>query len=356
VHADGAGYDARTGRWGRLPLATEAQLPDNDSAATVWTGREVLIWGGFTVTDPVNNPNTGRPAGGLAYDPARRTWRKLAARPPALKSLGIDSRAVWTGRELLVTGVQEADSRGGAVGAAYDPAADRWRLLPPSPPLTGDSRHLQARTAVWAGTRMLVWNFWSSRPRPAFDESGATDPAGVEPDGIDLWAYDPASNRWSVLPTPPSEVRRMVVDGSMVWDGHQLVMAARQVEVVAGKNRAVAAAGRYDPATARWTPIADSPPLPGRLRLAWAGSAVVELSSNAVYDPAGDRWLPLPAPASRAAPPSARPASSEPWSASTAPQVEARSSYTSWSRTSRSHRVWGNAGGGAPRNGRVPGP
>jgi hypothetical protein len=303
VHADGAGYDARTGRWGRLPLATEAQLPDDDGAATVWTGHEVLIWGGMTITDPVNNPNLGRPADGLAYDPARRTWRKLAARPPALKSLGVDTRAVWTGRELLVTGVQEADTRGGAVGAAYDPAADRWRLLPQSPALTGGSRHLQARTAVWAGTRLLVWNFWSSRPRPAFDESGATDPPQVEPDGIDLWAYDPASNRWTVLPTPPGEVRRRVVDGSMVWDGHQLVMAARQVKVVAGKDRAVAAAGRYGPDTARWTPIADLPPLRGRLRLAWAGAAVVELSSNAVYDPAGDRWLPLPAPPSRADPP-----------------------------------------------------
>jgi hypothetical protein len=301
VHADGAGYDARTGRWGRLPLATEAQLPDEDDAATVWTGREVLIWGGFTVTDPVNNPNTGFPADGLAYDPARRTWRKLPARPPALK-LGIDTRAVWTGRELLVTGVREADTRGRAVGAAYDPAADRWRLLPPSPALTVGSRHLQARTAVWAGIRLLVWNFWSNRPRP-YDESDVTDPAGVEPDGIDLWAYDPAGNRWTVLPAPPSEVRRTVVDGSMVWDGHQVVMVGRQVRVVAGTERAVAVAGRYDPDTARWTPIADSPPLRGRLRLAWAGAAVVELSSNAVYDPAGDHWLPLPAPPSRAAPP-----------------------------------------------------
>jgi hypothetical protein len=303
VHADGAGYDARTGRWGRLPLAPEAQLPDDDGAATVWTGREVLIWGGFTITDPVNNPNLGRPADGLAYDPARRTWRKLAARPPQLKpASGHDGRAVWTGRELLVTGVQEADARGGMVGGAYDPATDRWRLLPPSPALTSGSRHLQGRTAVWAGTRLLVWNFWSSRPRP-YDESDATDPPGVEPDGIDLWAYNPASNRWTVLPTPPSEVRRTVVDGSMVWDGYQVVMVGQQVRVVAGADHAVAVAGRYDPDTARWTPIADSPPLRGRLRLAWAGAAVVELSSNAVYDPAGDRWLPLPAPPSPASPP-----------------------------------------------------
>jgi hypothetical protein len=372
VHADGAGYDPRRGRWGPLPPAPEGQLLDYDAAATAWTGREVLVWG-LTPADPAGDPNLLRQAG-LAYDPARGTWRRLPARPPQLKpATASNGRAVWSGRELLVTGVQEADDRGRMVGGAYDPAADRWRLLPPSPPLTGDSRHLQARTAVWAGTRMLVWNFWSSRPRPAFDESGATDPAGVEPDGIDLWAYDPASNRWrllppspeltgggrhlqartaiwagtrllvwnfwssrprpamdergataipevdpdgidlwafdpagnrwTVLPPPPGQVRQSVVDGSMAWDGHQVVMVARQPRLVGGKEQVVAVAGRYDPDQARWTPMAGPPLRGGHLRLAWTGAAVAELATDTVLDPDGDRWLPLPTPPSRAGPP-----------------------------------------------------
>jgi hypothetical protein len=298
VRADGAAYDARARRWAPLPPAPEGQWQDNDGAVTVWTGREALFWGGFTPVDPAGDPSLGRWSDGLAYDPARRTWRRLPTRPPQLKpASGYDGRAVWTGRELLVTGVPEADTRGGMVGGAYDPATNRWRLLPPSPALTGGSRHLQARTAAWAGGRLLVWNFWSSRPRPAMDELGAIDPPGREPDGIDLWAYDPASDRWTVLPAPPAPVRRTVVDGSMVWDGHQVVMVALRSGIVV--------AGRYDPDRARWTPMADLPSRRFRfhLHLAWTGTAVVELSTNTVYDPDGDRWLPLPKPPSLARPP-----------------------------------------------------
>jgi hypothetical protein len=124
------------------------------------------------------------------------------------------------------------------------------------------------------------------------------------PEGIDLWAFDPAGDRWTVLPAPPGEVRRSVVEGSMVWDGHQVVMVARQPRLVGGKEQVVTVAGRYDPDQARWTPTAGSLPLHnGRLRLAWTGAAVVELSSNTVYDPDGDRWLPLPTPPSPNRPP-----------------------------------------------------
>jgi hypothetical protein len=90
------------------------------------------------------------------------------------------------------------------VAGAYDPVASRWRLLPQSPRLTGGSGHLQARTAMWAGTRLLVWNFWSSTARSPFDETPVADRPDVEADGIDLWAYDPAADRWTVLSAPPT--------------------------------------------------------------------------------------------------------------------------------------------------------
>ena len=56
-------------------------------------------------------------------------------------------------------------------------------------------------------------------------------------------------------------------------------------------------------------------PLRGRPRLVWAGAAVVELSSNAVYDPASNHWLPLPEPAKGAAPPLPSAGPERPWSA-----------------------------------------
>jgi hypothetical protein len=293
AHADGAAYDPRAGRWALLPPAPEGQWLEGDRGLAVWTGREALVWGGITFPDPVHAPGRGRPADGVAFDPARRTWRQLPARPARLKPLGGDTWAVWTGRELLAGGVQEAGAGGGLVAGAYDPAANRWRLLPQSPGLTGGSGHLLARTAMWAGTRLLVWNFWSRTARAANDLTGAYDHP-VEPDGIDLWAYDPASDRWTVLPAPPSQVRRVVAGASMVWTGREVVIASARA-VVAGQTRMVTQAGRYDPERARWTPIAPLPRPRGRLILAWAGAAVIEPFENAVYDPAADRWLRLPA-------------------------------------------------------------
>jgi hypothetical protein len=305
TYADGAVYNPGTGRWAPLPPAPEGQWLQEDRGLVVWTGREVLVWGGITIPDPVHAPRLGKVADGVAYDPARRTWRRLPARPAALEPLAGDRWTVWTGRELLAVAVEEAGAGAGVVAGAYDPAANRWRVLPQSPTLTGGSGHLRARTAVWAGSRLLVWNYWSRAARAANDLTGAFDHPDVEPAGIDLWAYDPASDRWTVLPAPPKEVRGVVAEASMVWTGQEVAIASARVDFVAGKYRTTIVAGRYDPVRARWTPIAPLPLRPaGHLILVWAGAAVVAPYKSAVYDPAAGRWLRLPAePDSAANPP-----------------------------------------------------
>ena len=56
--------------WARLPRAPIA--PRSEYAA-VWTGKEMIVWGGYS-----GNTQYGD---GAAYDPATRTWTKLAAGP-----------------------------------------------------------------------------------------------------------------------------------------------------------------------------------------------------------------------------------------------------------------------------------
>jgi hypothetical protein len=299
AHADGAAFNPDTNRWATLPPAPEGQehLEGHDGIA-VWTGREVLVWGGITIE--ADNPNVAMPAHGVAYDPARRTWRRLPRPPLQLRWVSLNQWVLWTGRELMAGGV-EAGPGGGTRAGAYDPATNRWRLLPRSPRLTGGPSHLQARTAMWAGTRLLVWNFWSPTARTANNPTAVADRPEAEPDGIDLWAYDPTGDRWTVLPDPPDQVRRMVAGASMVWTGREVVIASAQT----AQRRTVTRAGRYDPDRARWTPIAPPPPRSpnlGPVTLEWTGSAVVE-PGNAVYDPAADRWLPLPAEPDQATPP-----------------------------------------------------
>jgi hypothetical protein len=78
----GAGYDPRTGGWQELPPAPEGQtLIASDWQRSVWTGRELLVWGGYTPVDPQRHPRLFKPAQGLAYDPVRRAWRRLPPTP-----------------------------------------------------------------------------------------------------------------------------------------------------------------------------------------------------------------------------------------------------------------------------------
>ena len=56
--------------WARLPRAPIA--PRSEYAA-VWTGKKMIIWGGYSGNTQYSD--------GAAYDPATRTWTKLAAGP-----------------------------------------------------------------------------------------------------------------------------------------------------------------------------------------------------------------------------------------------------------------------------------
>ena len=92
---------------------------------------------------------------------------------------------------------------------------------------------------MWAGTRLLVWNFWSPTAHTANNRDAVAARPEVEPEGIDLWAYDPATNRWTVLSDPPDQVRRMVAGASMVWTGQEVVIASAQT----AQRRTVTRAG-----------------------------------------------------------------------------------------------------------------
>jgi hypothetical protein len=285
VHADGAAFDPATGRWRSLPPAPQAQRLHQAVGAAVWTGRELLIWGGQAPKDEAQSDGVMVPGDGLAYDPARRAWRRLPAPPRPLPASA--TPALWTGRELLVVDAEGArpPGWGGLGGAAYDPVADRWRLLPASPRLDGGQ--FLGQTFLWAGTRLLVWTFWTRPGGPA--------PTSPAPDGVALWAYDPTANHWAELPAPSAPVRSSLVRSSLAWTGREVLAVQNTTEIPPDPPPF---GGRYDPDNDRWTPIA---PPPGRVpygeatALAWTGAALLAAGS-AAWDPAADRWWSLPAP------------------------------------------------------------
>src|SRR2546423_5730196 len=113
-------------------------LPGRQGNVAVWTGSEIVYWGG---------DRPGRPARGAAYDPKTQEWRRLRRSPLSNRT---DAAAAWTGREVLVFGgVNGAGPQND--GAAYDPALDQWRALAPSPPLAP-----VPPVGTWTGTELLV--------------------------------------------------------------------------------------------------------------------------------------------------------------------------------------------------------
>ncbi len=107
-------------------VGAEAPILLRSGHVSVWTGTELVVWGG-------SRPNDGDPGiidtldDGAAYDPATDTWRILAPSPLAGRT---GAGVVWTGAEILVLATQGGGVLPTLDGAAYNPTTDTWRVLP----------------------------------------------------------------------------------------------------------------------------------------------------------------------------------------------------------------------------------
>jgi hypothetical protein len=234
--------------WTELPPPPEAR----EQAAAVWTGEELLVWGGDGHLDD-----------GAAYDPAAGTWREMAPSPLAAREL---PAAAWTGEELLVWGGDgHLDD-----GAAYDPATDTWRPLPPAP-IDG-----RAPLSVWTGRELIVW--------------GTVQRSGVPRDGA---AYDPATDTWRAIADGPIGL----TDATAAWTGDEMIVFGAELDGNNVPSTPTAIGAAYDPVTDTWRRLPDSPLSPQASTAVWTGQELIAwdyLLGAAAYDPAADSWRALP--------------------------------------------------------------
>jgi hypothetical protein len=250
---------ADAGTWKRLPAAPIS--PEFSARTSVWTGKEMLVFGRDqqTALDKNGHPYaTGSVNVAAAYNPGTGSWRKLS--PPTKTSGFMGLSSVWTGKEMLVWG------QGTRLG--YNPSTDRWRQLPNSRLL---SVHDGFGTVVWTGHEMLGW--------------GGGCCGDAFSDGV---AYNPRSNSWRALARAPLPGSQHPLSA---WTGKEMV-------VVLDKRAAA-----YNPARNTWRRLAAPPTHNGNATALWDGQDVVVAgaSRNAFeYIPAKNRWLRLPQlPASR---------------------------------------------------------
>ncbi len=264
---DGGRYNAATDTW--APMATGGAPAPRSAHTAVWTGTEWLIWGG-------RGAAVSQLADGAAYTPTTDTWRPL---PPAPLSGRAGHTAVWTGSEMLVWGGNTAEEHGS--GAAYNPATDTWRLLSTTNAPAGRDQHV----AVWTGTEMVVGG-------------GVTCPPGRCLDAGAGGSYVPATDTWRPLACSGSGV-----GSTAVWTGVEALFwggeSYRTGEPTSGGGQA------YRPATGGCRPLAragepsrrafHTAVWSGTELLVWGGEGPLRtpLADGAGYDPARDSWRPL---------------------------------------------------------------
>jgi hypothetical protein len=289
LRSDGAGYDPATGRW---RLLAPAPLSGRQGQAAVWTGREMVVWGGY---DDVSAHDFRVAGDGAAYDASSNMWRLL---PPAPLSARTNSIAVWTGRDVVLLGGQPAvltDSlRSFADGAAYDPALNRW--TPIAPPVPPRGHGLDWVAAVQAGGQLFAWSDWSITHQTgpgSFSERG----------GVDLFGYNEQTGRWRLLRTEPNELP--AVDTAL-WTGQAVLVRGITYNCGSCTGPFVPeATDVFNPASNSWRRLPPDPLGSNEPLSAWTGAALVSFigsgqfgsigpGSTAAYDPLRNVWRRLP--------------------------------------------------------------
>jgi len=236
---DGAAYLPATDTWRPIP---NGLLAARFGHSAVWTASEMIVWGGNAGHDG------GILADGAAYDPATDTWRLISS-GPAGRTL---HTAVWTGTEMIVWGGVLASGEPRADGAAYDPATDTWRDLPPLP-----VEPRSAHSAVWTGDSMIVWGGDGPGPGNELD------------DGL---LYDPTDQSGTRI-APDHLLRR--AGHSAVWTGERMIVwGGTQGRPAAREPFSDGLA--YDPSTGSWSML-NLVPSPGRFShsAVWTGSEML---------------------------------------------------------------------------------
>jgi len=272
----GARFNPTSNQWQAMP---PAGMPDPRTAFnTAWTGTDLIVWGG-QVSQLFTNT-------GYKYRPASNSWSPISsASAPALRG---GATSVWTGSELIVwsgcgqsifgwsTCLFGTGSNGlVTTGGAYNPGTDSWSAISGTNVPVGRIR----ASAVWTGSEMLVWG----------GEGWINSTLG------DGGAYHRANDTWSALSTVNAPTAR---SGHVaVWTGTEMIVWGGS-----GTGSSTGTGARYLRASDSWQPMSDvNAPVPrnnaigvwtGTRMLVWGGSdgTGALLANGASYDPALDRW------------------------------------------------------------------
>ncbi len=204
----GGRYDPQTDTWSPISLVNAPSARHGESV--VWTGEELIVWGGFFAHDVAALLRTGG-----RYDPDLNQWTatSIATAPTARRF----HTAVSTGETMIVWG-GDAGPFALDSGSIYELQQDSWTATAELPILPIEDQRYN-HTAVWTGTEMVIW--------------GGLNFAGALDNGA---RFDPAAQSWTVLSQVGAPSARW--SHSAVWTGDLMI-------VWGGLNESVGTGGRY---------------------------------------------------------------------------------------------------------------
>lgn len=274
---DGWRYDPKTDAWHAMSgvnAPTARQFP-----VGVWTGRELVIWGGHKTSNPPDSLKTG-----ACYDPASDLWRAVnVTGAPAKRG---DHTMIWTGTEVLVWGGYDFDGSDYLKsGGRYNPVSDSWAAMTGLNAPAKRSGH----SAVWTGSEMIIWG------------------GGYLTSGLDwshrsaFGSYDPAADQWTVGATVGAPTSRS--DHSAVWTGQSMFVWGGWSGNTFEEQR-LQSGGTWNPASGTWSslPLDGAPAAraghcavwTGREMMVWGGSVSGSRQSGGRIEPISGIWAGMP--------------------------------------------------------------
>ncbi len=234
----------------------------------VWTGTEMIIWGGWNFSSNPVTLNTG-----ARYYPSTDSWT-----PTSLTNVPSDrsnQSAAWNGSEMIVWGGFSHNMLLNT-GGRYNPANDTW--IPTSAVNAPAAR--EYHTAVWTGSQMIIWGGLGCNGNCRLNTGGRYNP------GTDSWTPTSINN------APVARFRH-----SAVWDRGEMIVWSGSDQM-----NLLCTGGRYNPTNDSWTPTALANAPLGRVGhgAVWTGNEMFvwggvdenfnDTNTGGRYSPVNDSW------------------------------------------------------------------
>jgi N-acetylneuraminic acid mutarotase len=273
-------------------MAIVANVPlGRESHTSVWTGSEMIIWGGFG--------QRGQSNSGARYNPATDDW--VATSTTNAPTARYYHTAVWTGNEMVVWGGLDYGFLD--TGGRYNPNTDSWTATSLANAPSGRSAH----TVVWTGEEMIVWGGVGQGVELSTGlKSTSNSPSGPPPptptptppiQNLDSGGrYNPDTDTWTVTSMTNAPSGRYF--HTAIWTGSEMIVWGGTADSVTHFNTG----GRYNPDTDTWTATNTSNAPTGReLHTGvWTGSEMIVwggdngsfsyLNTGGRYNPNADTW------------------------------------------------------------------